>query len=600
MHPGLVGLAAIWWAPKKTVIEVEPHLELTTTLLYVGLALLVAFFLVRPELWRRLWFDRVDPRAAGLLRIAMGLTVLLTFADLFGLLGEFLFTDEGLYLTEMARKNYGGDLKKLYDPAEGFEHWYDGVRALGGKFSLLHVRSDKPFVYSMYAVMLAANVCLILGFRTRIATFVTWLLMHWFYGYSPVYYTGGDTVIRILMFLALFADWGQAYSIDAWRWRRRAILAGSETVPALKRIAPWPMRLMMLQIAIVYCATGVLKSGRTWMDGTALYYALNLDHFYRVPASGILTILHTLWVTRLATILVHWWECLFPLALLGAVLRAYERDRAKGLWPKPAIWRRGVGLFLVAGMLGVSVYVGGLVVFYYLPPPYGWDVPTTKLWARDLTWALAPPVIALAVAGYVRLRRNRTAREILLYWVLGKRFWLVVGVGMHLGILLGMNVGTFVHIMLASYLAWIRGEDIDRFWRVLLWRPARPGFGGRPERPRHKFGRLAFRLVSPLDRLRYRVRPRPLVVLHDGEESRVRRLALIRCWDVASRVEFERFDAVGPEFAVRTETGTIVRGESAGRALLGVLPGLWPLGLLPAVSGRAALWVLHQTRGAKG
>ena len=50
----------------------------------------------------------------------------------------------------------------------------------------------------------------------------------------PVFYTGGDTVVREFLFLGMFAQWGQAYSIDSWRRRRKAILGGAEQIPPLQ------------------------------------------------------------------------------------------------------------------------------------------------------------------------------------------------------------------------------------------------------------------------------------------------------------------------------------------------------------------------------
>ena len=212
-----------------------------------------------------------------------------------------------------------------------------------------------------------------------------------------------------------------------------------------------------------------------------------------------------------------------------------------------------------------------------------------------LTIVLAPLVALLLVVLYRRLRAFPRAHAFLLEWVLGKRTWLGIGVCMHLGIFLLMNVGTFVHVMVASYFAWLSGDDVDAMWRVILWRPARPGFGGRPERPRGPFARLWFDLALPLHRLRFRVRPQPIVALHDGSEARVRRLALLRCWDVAERVTFERAEGELPaDLCVRLPDGALARGERAGRALVRVFPGLWPLWLVYPFTGRIALRVLHQ------
>ena len=142
-------------------VDVSAHADLSTSLILAAIGLLIAFFAIRPELWRRMFFQRVDPRPVGLMRIGFGLVVLITFLDLLKPHGplddsvaRYLFTDEGLWLTDMARKNYGGHLKTLWDPEHGFEHWYDLFKAMWGKFSILHFRSDPPFVFAIYGVML--------------------------------------------------------------------------------------------------------------------------------------------------------------------------------------------------------------------------------------------------------------------------------------------------------------------------------------------------------------------------------------------------------------------------------------------------------------
>src|SRR5690606_20860763 len=102
-------------------VDVSAHLPQVSWLILAALGLLIAFFVVRPELWRRLFFQRIDPRPAGLFRIAFGLVVMVTFVDLLGPHGplddsvaRYLFTDEGLWLNDMARKSYGGKLATLW------------------------------------------------------------------------------------------------------------------------------------------------------------------------------------------------------------------------------------------------------------------------------------------------------------------------------------------------------------------------------------------------------------------------------------------------------------------------------------------------------
>ncbi|HEY8376017.1 MAG TPA: hypothetical protein VIK91_05985 [Nannocystis sp.] len=580
-------------ANKAPPVDVSPHLSLATGVLWAAFACAIAFFVVRPELWRRLWLERVDPRPAGLFRIVFGIVVLWTLLDLIPHV-RFLFTDEGLWLPSMARKYYGGDLRRVWDPEHGFAHWWSVLVALWGKFSLFHLRADPPFVWAVFALTCASVTAMILGIKTRLSTLLSWFLVNTIYTYSPIFYSGADTVLRCFLFLGLLSRWGEAYSLDAWWRRKRAILAGAPAIPALRKIPAWPLRLMMLQLAIIYCATGALKSGITWFDGTALYYALSLDHFYRHPAQiRIATFLHMIGVLPLATWITKIWETLFPLALVGAAVRAFEREKSQGTWPNEQTWRRWLSYALVVAALAGVAYVGALAVRYHYRPEAAL-LPLSPAQAQAITLAAALAGPALLVAGYLRVRaRSPRTHAWVLRWLCGKRLWLSIGVVMHVLIDVAMNVGTFVQVMLAVYIPWLSGAELAACWRALMSRPLAEGEGGRPRRG----SGWKDRLLRPLDRLRYRGPRPPVVVFHAPDEASIRRVALLRCWDLGERLSFVADPALQAGAVQVAVPGEAQRreGPRAGRALIAVLPGFWwlyPWCLAPglrALAGRVVL-----------
>ena len=648
MSPLLLALA------KKKTVDVSAHIEVATQYLWVALALIVLFFVLRPELWRRIWFKRVDARGPAIARILLGFTAVWTFFDLLVFDGEWLFTDQGLFMTDMARKNYGGKLRTLWDPEHGFENWWDIFVVLTDRWTVLFFRSDPPFVYTIFGLYFLFGTIMTIGLYTRVATVLTWFLTLQLYNYNPIYYTGGDTVLRVMLFLGMFVDWGQAYSVDAWRKRRKAILGGAEQVPALRRIPVWPLRLMMLQLAIIYCATGILKSGKTWANGTALYYALNLDHFYRIPAFTLYAWADKLYITRVMTVLVHYWEMLFPLVFVGEALRALDREREDGTWVGPVprwslyglglagslaavwtapAWAKTAPLFVLAAMIyadrrwldkpdtsgkgplpwairvtswaclagfvAIGAYFAHLGVHYYYHPPTK-GVPAwvqNKELIGNLATAGAiviPLLLTLVIVGLRRWtpRVYRFVRD----WLLGKRLWLTVGVGMHIGIDLTLNVGTFVQVMIAVYPIWMGGPDVELMWRYLLWRPAKPGEAGRPALPKGKVRRALAWVVAPIQRARYRVKRPTWTVVHGSEDAAIRRAALLRCWDIGERLEYEQGEHSGERLMLRSPEGKVLEGKAAGRELVALLPGLWwlwPIGMFPGV-GRLALVILHQ------
>src|SRR5262249_39698972 len=162
-----------------------------------------------------------------------------------------------------------------------------------------------------------------------------------------------DLCIGAFLCVGTLCGWGAAYAVDAWRRRRAGLMAGATEIPPLRRIAAWPLRLMMIQLALIYFVNGAMKTGEAWRNGTALYYALNLDHFYRVPAQGVVTWLQWRGVLPVLPGLTRYWELCFPLALLGAALRAYEAERAAGRWEAVPPWQR-IGSWAVLGVGAVA------------------------------------------------------------------------------------------------------------------------------------------------------------------------------------------------------------------------------------------------------
>ena len=73
---------------------------------------------------------------------------------------------------------------------------------------------------------------------------------------------------------------GAAYSVDAWlESRKRGTLAEP-------LIIPWGLRLIQIQICVVYVFAAILKTGgKLWLNGTALHYVLNNTEVGRLDVS---------------------------------------------------------------------------------------------------------------------------------------------------------------------------------------------------------------------------------------------------------------------------------------------------------------------------
>jgi len=331
---------------------------------------------------------------------------------------------------------------------------------------------------------------------------------------------------------------------------------------------------MMLQLCIIYSATGLLKSGATWANGTAMYYSLCLDHFYRFQEQvRVATFLHWIGLLPAMTVSVRWWEVFFPVVLIGAAVNAFEREKAAGIWPHAPAWRRVLSYLLFAAAWGCGAYLTGLGAYYYIPVEYLRGMIEKEQLIPLFTVAVSiVPIVILGL--YFGLRRwlprvHRFIRS----WVIGRRVWLIFGFFMHIGIDIGLNVGTFAEVMMAAYFAWPTGDEVDRFWKYLASRTAKPGEAGRPVRKR----KLARIFLVPFDRLMYRVPGKRYVVKHHPDDASIRRAALLRLWDLEDRLRFEADETMAREHVAIVIEGEddVRRGARVGEALLPIMPGLW-------------------------
>ncbi|MCB0514688.1 MAG: HTTM domain-containing protein [Chitinophagales bacterium] len=188
-----------------------------------------------------------DARALAVFRISLGVIIL---ADLFlRTLGFKLFhTDLGLL-----------PLDGLYKVA--WKDWY---------FSVYTISGSPMVVGILFALAAVLAVLLILGYRTRLVTALSWFMLVSLHMRNPAVLQGADVVLRLLLFWSIFMPLGCVWSLDALRKK--------EPSPNLSVFNGGTVAYI-LQIVIIYFFTGILKDGTTWQEGTAIYYALQNDHF---------------------------------------------------------------------------------------------------------------------------------------------------------------------------------------------------------------------------------------------------------------------------------------------------------------------------------
>jgi hypothetical protein len=268
------------------------------------------------------------------------------------------------------------------------------------------------------------------------------------------------------------------------RARAREGRARPEFVPH-RLVSRWPRIIIMLQYAALYCNTGAVKTGGVWQKGDALFYALNLDHFYRFDG-------FTQWISawfgtnlfRLATHVVHFWEIAFPLLLVGMAWK-YALDHGGEAWTQISATRRWVGRCAL-GLVWLALYritIDGLP--YFVPLDKEGNLPELRGLTRTLhvgflvgvplltatLWALGRRPLRV---GPIHVRRFSFGpvvvdRAFVRRWLLGRRLWLGLGVAFHAFLFVFMNIGMFPIIMVAGYL----GFTSARPWLEIMQTLAR-------------------------------------------------------------------------------------------------------------------------------
>lgn len=225
----------------------------------------------------------LDLRSLAAMRIGLGITLLMDLWVRSHDLATF-YSDDGVMPREALLEHFSRDI-----------------------YVSLHLASGTPvFQGVLFVIAAIAAVCLTVGYRTWLATLVSWALLVSIQVRMPLVLQSGDVVLRLVLFWCLFLPLGARASVDA-------LQSPSIKAPP-RRYASIATLGLMFQLSAVYIFTAVLKSGNAWWNGTAAIYALQIDHFATPVAKWMLTWPdELLWFGTGATL---FWEYAGPAFLL--------------------------------------------------------------------------------------------------------------------------------------------------------------------------------------------------------------------------------------------------------------------------------------------
>ena len=224
------------------------------------------------------------------------------------------------------------------------------------RFSLYFVNGNAWFVAMLFFVAFLFAFLLFIGYKTRISTFISWVLLVSLQVRNPLVLNGGDTLLRMLLFWSLFLPLGTKYSLDNAFNKKRDFLP--------KNFFSAGVTGLFLQVAMAYWFAASFKlHGKSWMSGQAIYYTLNIDQFsthfglFLLGFPAILTFLTYFTVSL---------QIIGPFLLLSPIYKSFFRTLGVSFF---VLFHAGIASTL---RIGAFPFIGMLSVLAFLPSEF-WD-----------------------------------------------------------------------------------------------------------------------------------------------------------------------------------------------------------------------------------
>ena len=203
----------------------------------------------------------IDPRALAAFRVALGVVLLVDLALRARNLTAF-YTDAGVLPRATLAEAY----------------------PLAARLSLHAVSGEARAVALLFLVAAAAAAALAVGYRTRVATAVSLVLLASLQARNPFVLNAGDTLLLQLLGAGLLCPLGARWSVDAVRRRGASEPAGS-SAPGL--VAGPAAALPLTLVVVVYVSNAVVKlRGTTWPAGEAVGRVFRLTYLHG-PLGGL-------------------------------------------------------------------------------------------------------------------------------------------------------------------------------------------------------------------------------------------------------------------------------------------------------------------------
>lgn len=142
-------------------------------------------------------------------------------------------------------------------------------------FSFHTLSGDLWFQVLLFIVNAIFIGFLLVGYQAKLMTVFCWLFIVSLHNRNPFILQGGDELLRIILFWAMFLPWGERYALKKISQVKQKYFSFSNVG-------------YVFLVASVYFFSALLKDSAEWRtDFTAIYYALSIDQM-RLPLGTIL------------------------------------------------------------------------------------------------------------------------------------------------------------------------------------------------------------------------------------------------------------------------------------------------------------------------
>ncbi len=182
----------------------------------------------------------LDRRSLVLSRVLMGFFIIYDLLHRLPYI-EMFYTDEGV-------------LSRDFFISEMAHSW---------SYSLLLINGSSSFTYLFFFVYFFLAVAFIVGYKTKLVTFLLWIFTVSLHDRNWWVLNGGDDVLRIYLFFMMFLP--ISGNLDAFKKD--------------KELSFWTFGYF-IQVSLIYLTTVLYKDSPEWRsDFTATEYALGIDNF---------------------------------------------------------------------------------------------------------------------------------------------------------------------------------------------------------------------------------------------------------------------------------------------------------------------------------